>query len=377
MSVRFIIALTLSNMTSVRTGRVLLTLYAIKLGADPLFIGTLAAGFSVVPILFSWAAGRWSDRFGARGLLFIGVAGSASGMLLPYFAPSLTTLFVAAVASGLSMSFCNVCLQNLVGLLSRPENRARNFSNYTLAGSLSSFVGPLIAGFSIDHAGLGNSCLIVVALAAPPIALLLARGRTLPRGSGEARPAGSLLHTLRAPGVWRVLAASGLAQTGTDLFQFYMPVYAHDAGLSASAIGVVLAGYAAAAFVVRYLLPALTSSAGEEKVLACAFVAGAGAFVLVPFSHGAAVLALVSFLAGLSLGCMGPLTMMLMYSRSAAGRSGEALGLRLTFDNLARLAGPLLFGLIASVAGLAAVFWLNAAMLGSGSLFARRGRRKK
>ena len=40
---------------------------------------------------------------------------------------------VAGVLSGLSMSFCNVCLQSLVGLLSTPENRARNFSNYSLA----------------------------------------------------------------------------------------------------------------------------------------------------------------------------------------------------------------------------------------------------
>ena len=105
MSVRFIIALALFNMTSVRTGRVLLTLYAIKLGAEPLFIGMLAAGFSVIPVLFSWAAGRWSDRFGARWLLLIGVGGASSGMLLPYFAPGLPTILVAGVLSGLSMSF--------------------------------------------------------------------------------------------------------------------------------------------------------------------------------------------------------------------------------------------------------------------------------
>jgi hypothetical protein len=41
-------------------------------------------------------------------------------------------------------------------------------------------------------------------------------------------------------------------------------------------------------------------------------------------------------------------------------------------DNLTRLVGPVLFGLIASATGLAAVFWLNGLMQGSGSLFARR-----
>ena len=371
-SVRFIIALALFNMTSVRTGRVLLTLYAIKLDAEPVFIGMLAAGFSVIPVCLSWVAGRWSDRFGARWLLLIGVGGSAAGMLLPYLAPGLPAILLAGVLSGLSMSFCNVCLQNLVGILSTPANRARNFSNYTLANSLSAFTGPLIAGFSIDHAGLESACLVVMALAVVPLAMLVLRGNALPRGRRQARSAGGLWHAVSAPGVWRVLAISSVGQTGTDLFQFYMPVYAHDAGLSASAIGVVLAAYSAAAFAVRYALPRLISHLGEENVLRFAFVVSALSVLLVPFCQSAAVLALVSFLIGLSLGLMGPVTMMLMFSQSTEGRSGEALGLRLTGDNLTRLIGPVLFGMLASAAGLAAVFWLNAAMLGSGSLLARR-----
>ena len=220
MTVRFIIALALFNMTSVRVGRVLLTLYAIKLGAEPIFIGVLAAGFSVIPVCLSWAAGRWSDRFGARWLLLIGVGGSAAGMLLPYFAPGLPAILAAGVLSGLSMSFCNVCLQNLVGILSTPANRAQNFSNYTLANSLSAFTGPLIAGFSIDHAGLGTTCLVVMALAVVPLAMLVLRGKALPRGRRQARSAGGLWHAVSAPGVWRVLAISSVGQTGTDLFAY-------------------------------------------------------------------------------------------------------------------------------------------------------------
>jgi len=372
MSVRFIIALALFNMTSVRTGRVLLTLYAIKLDAEPVFIGMLAAAFSVIPVCLSWAAGRWSDRFGARWLLLIGVGGSAAGMLLPYSAPYLSAILIAGVLSGLSMSFCNVCLQNLVGILSTPANRSWNFSNYTLANSLSAFTGPLIAGFAIDHAGLGNTCLVVMALAVVPLAMLVLRGHVLPRGRRQSRATGNLWHAISAPGVWRVLAVSSVGQTGTDLFQFYMPVYAHEAGLSASAIGIVLAAYSAAAFAVRYFLPRLISLMGEDKVLRYAFAVSAAAVLLVPFFKGPVPLALISFLIGLSLGLMGPITMMLMFSQSTEGRSGEALGLRQTGDNLTRLTGPLLFGLLASAAGLAAVFWLNALMLASGGLLARR-----
>jgi MFS family permease len=372
MSIRFVIALALFNMTSVRAARVLLTLYAIKLGAEPIAIGMLAAAFSVFPVLLSWQSGRLSDRFGSRWLLLFGIAGSAGGMLLPHFMPSVTTIFIAGVLSGLSMTFCNVSLQNLVGLLSAADKRAKNFSNYSLAAALSSFVGPLIAGFSIDHAGYANACLYVVALALAPISMLVLRGSALPGGSGSAAPLGSVRHALAAPGVWRVLAASSVAQTGADLYQFYMPVYAHAAGLSPSAIGIVLAVYAAAAFVVRFQLPRLIAKSNEEKVLAYAFGLSAFAFVLVPFGESAVILALISFVFGLGMGCTAPITMMLMFTHSAAGRSGEAMGLRLTADNLMRLVGPILFGSIASAVGLPAVFWLNALMLGSGGVFTRR-----
>lgn len=372
MSVHYVVALALFNMASVRAGRVLLTLYALKLGAEPVAIGLLAASFSIIPLLFSWASGRWSDRFGSRWLLMIGVVGSSCGMLLPYFLPSLATIFIAGVLSGLSMTFCNVSLQNLVGMLSAPERRAKNFSNYTLAGSVAAFIGPLIAGFSVDHAGYGYACLIVMAIAVVPLSMLISHGSGLPRGSREAKPAGNLWHALTMPGVWPVLAASSMGQIAGDFFQFYMPVYAHDAGLSASAIGVVLAGYSAATFVARIFLPGLIRRQGEQAVLVHAFLLTAAALTAVPFFSHAVPLTLASFFTGLGMGCTAPITMMLMYARSAEGRSGEAMGLRLTVDNLTRLFGPVLFGMMAAGAGLAAVFWLNALMLGSGGLFARR-----
>ena len=373
MSISFVITLAMFNMTGVRAARVLLTLYAIKLGAEPLDVGMLAAAFSVVPVLFSWQSGRLSDRFGSRWLLMFGIAGSAGGMLLPYFIPSLATIYIAGALSGLSMTFCNVSLQNLVGQLSAPHKRAQNFSNYTLSGAFSSFVGPLVAGFSIDHSGYAHACLYVIAIALVPISMLVLRGGALPGGSRTAAPSGGLRHLLDAPGVWWALAASSVAQIGADLFQFYMPVYGHDIGLSASAIGIVLAAYSAAAFVVRLVLPRLIARSSEDKMLAFAFGLGAFAFVLVPFCTSAAILALIAFMFGLGMGCTAPITIMMMFTSSAQGRSGEAMGLRLTADNLTRLIGPVLFGMIAAVAGLAAVFWLNALLLGSGSVFARRG----
>ena len=94
-------------------------------------------------------------------------------------------------------------------------------------------------------------------------------------------------------------------------------------------------------------------------------------FLLVPLFTGAFMLAMVSLILGLSMGCAQPVTLMLIFSRAPEGRSGEALGLRMTANHLTRLVGPVMFGSIASTLGLFPMFWMNALMLGIGGLLSR------
>ena len=364
-------ALALLNMANVRAGRVVLALYALDFGAQPAAVGALAATFSALPMLLSWTAGRWSDRYGSRWLLVGGGVCGAVGMLVPYFFSGLAALFTGAALIGLSFTFYTVTLQNLVGVLSTPDNRAQNFSNFSLALALAGFLGPMLAGFSIDHAGFALACLYLSALSFIPLLLLAAWGARLPPGERKEAPAGGLRGAMAEPGMWRVLAIGSLVVTGIDVFQFYLPIYGHDINLSASAIGVILAMFSAAAFVVRAIMPRLLERYSIEKILTWAFYTGAASFLLVPLFEYAWVLALLSFVFGLGMGCSQPITMMLTFSNSAAGRSGEMLGLRLTVNHLTRVVCPLVFGVIGSVFGLFAVFWVNALMLGSGALLTR------
>ena len=181
---------------------------------------------------------------------------------------------------------------------------------------------------------------------------------------------------LREPAVRRTLYTSSLLHSGSDLFQFYLPIYGHDIGLSASAIGVVLAMNSAAAFTVRSLLPRMIRRFGEDRVLAYAFLVGAASITLVPFVHNGIVLGLIAFMFGLGMGCGQPVVTMLMFGNAPQGRSGEALGLRMTVNHLTRVAGPVLFGTLGSAFGLASVFWINALMLASGGALSRSSRGK-
>jgi predicted MFS family arabinose efflux permease len=181
---------------------------------------------------------------------------------------------------------------------------------------------------------------------------------------------------LAEPGIWRILATSSLMQVGQDLFQFYIPVYGHGIGLSGSAIGAVLAAFAVAIFVVRFAMPRLIARLGEERMLAYSFYLAAAGFAAVPFFTSVVPLAIVAFVFGLGMGCGQPVTTMMLFTRSAEGRSGETLGLRQVVNNALRVSAPTLFGFVASGFGLFPVFWINALMMAAGGWLTRSGSRQ-
>jgi len=371
-AIHLTLALTFFNFATSSAARIVLTLYALELGAPAYAVGVIGGLLFLFPLLLSWPIGMLADRVRSRGLLLFASSCGAVSLVLPYYVQSLTAFYIAAALNGLALAFYHVTLQNLIGILSKPEDRPRNFSNFSLTGSITNFTGPLLAGFSIDHIGHAAACLIIAAPSAVAVLLLLIWGRVLPPPGNPGETTGSgAMRTLADPEVRRMLATGGMVQLGTDLFQFYLPIYGHSVGLSASAIGSVLATLAVASFLVRLFLARLVKQVAAEKLLAWVFCLGAIGFALVPFFTHPVALAAIAFFFGLGMGIGIPLTVMLMFSRSAEGRSGQTLGMRLTANNFVRVTGPIVFGAIGSAFGLPPVFWINAAIMAVGALMSQ------
>jgi len=367
-AIRLALALTFFNFVGANAARVLLTLYALELDAPASAVGVIGGLLYLFPLLLSWPIGALADRRGARGLLLFAAACGAVSLALPFFFRALPALYVAAALNGLGLAFYHVTLQNLIGTMSRPEDHARNFSNFSLVGSLTNFFGPLIAGVAIDYAGHAVACLVIAASSVIAIALLTGWGGVFPLGHPRSVKGPGALSALGDRAIWLMLLTSGIVQLGQDLFQFYLPIYGHANGLSASAIGAILATLAVASFVVRLFLARLVKQFSAEALLAWALFTGAIGFALVPLTGNAIVLGGIAFFFGLGMGIGIPLTVILMFSRSAQGRSGRTLGLRLTTNNLVRVTGPIAFGAVGTALGLPPVFWINAALMACGGL---------
>ena len=370
-AIRLALALSYFNFVATGAARVVLTLYALELGASASVVGVLGGLLFLFPLLLSWPIGAAADRMGARGLLMFGSACGAFSLALPFFFRTLPVFYVAAALNGLALAFFHVTLQNVIGVMSTPADRARNFSNFSLTGSLTNFFGPLIAGFSIDHIGHAAACLVAASQSAIAVVLLLIWGRAYPPAAPHREHASGTKPALMDREVVRMLVISAMVQLGYDLFQFYLPIYAHSIGLSASAIGGVLAVLAIAAFIVRLFLARLVKMIPGHRLLVGVLFAGAAGFALTPFAQNAFVLALIAFFFGLGMGIGIPLTVILMFANSAEGRSGATLGIRLTANNFMRVAGPVVFGAVGSALGLSVVFWIVAGILAAGCTLAR------
>ena len=165
-------ALIFIGLSAANGGRVAVTLLALHLHASPFIVGTLLAAFSALPALLAIPAGRVIDRIGVTipvttGLLMFGVA-----LLLGAAWPVLPMLYVIALLIGTGSIGVSIALSNAVGMQSKPADRTRNFSIYTIGVSASNAAGPIIIGFAIDHLGFQNGFLLLTGLAAVSLVVI-------------------------------------------------------------------------------------------------------------------------------------------------------------------------------------------------------------
>jgi len=357
--------------------RVAISLYALELGVNQFTVGILMALYALSPMLLAVAIGRFADRVGPRLPMLLGTVGVGVALVLPPIFPGVATLYVVAFLLGSTFPLFFVTVHGMTGDIGAPEDRARNYALVSLGFSAAGFVAPFSAGLAIDHIGHLPAFMVLAAFTVAPALLLWLKPGFLPKRTQHVAAKGaSALDLWRIPRLRNTFLASGILSAAWDLFQFYLPVYGYQIGLSASAIGAILAVFALATFIIRLGLPRLSRRYKEEGIITGAFFVAAFAFALFPFFQHAVALAACAFVLGLGLGCGQPMSMSLIYVLSPRGRAAESSGLRVMVNNVMHLVVPVAFGSLGTAFGYMPVFLSNTAMLvGAGELI-RRGLRE-
>jgi MFS family permease len=353
--------------------RMTTALFALHLGGSEFTVGVLMALFALLPMLLSVSAGRLIDRVGPRRPLLLSFVALAIGTALPYAVPSIAMLYVSCTVVGTAFMFIHIAMNSVFGAHGTPEQRAVNFSWLALGFSISNSLGPLVAGFAIDHLAHAPAMLALSLFPLAAALLVWARKRPLPRpelaGHGKRS---NVFDLLRIAPMRRTFIVSVLLAMGWDLYTFLTPIYGARLGLAASTIGLIMATFALATFAVRLLMPLFVRRLDQWVVMSSALALAGAAYLVFPLVTKVPLLMVLSFVLGIGLGCAQPVMMSILYEASPPGRQGEAVGLRTMLLNGSHTLIPLASGALSAAAGMAPVFWLVAALLLSGAWFARR-----
>jgi MFS family permease len=278
-------------------------------------------------------------------------------------------------ATGISV----ISLQRFVGQsVTGAAEMRRVFSWLSIGPAVANFLGPLLVGLLIDHAGVwvggkaadrwGYMAAFALTALAPLLTWLAVRPyresmvkESKPQSSGAAW---GLLHE---PMMRRLLLVNWLLSSCWDVHTFVVPVLGHERGFSASVIGTILGTFAIAAAAVRVLLPVLAVHLREWVVVTGAMAVTAVVFAVYPFMPGPWSMGLASVVLGLALGTVQPMVMSTLHQITPHHLHGQAIALRLMSLNLSSVFMPLLFGSAGAVVGVSVVFWTVGAAVGVGT----------
>ena len=292
-----------------------------------------------------------------------------AGGVLPFFWRGVAALFVVATLIGTFHNVFHIAQNQLVGRYGKPEERPANFSLSSLGNSAATFLGPLLAGLSVDHIGHPAAFVVLAASALVPLPFIAFNMLTYPQAPqrsaaahAEAASAG-MWSLLRERDLRRIYIASVLTNGTWSVVNFLIPLYGLQIGLGATQIGTLMGTFALATVLIRIVLTLGARRFTPWQMMVTAlFTTGTG-FLCLPFTELFSLLLVICFWIGMGLGVAGPMTMALLYDASPPERTGEVIGLRVTLQNICQSAVPLASGAIGAATGVGPVFWALGAMI--------------
>jgi MFS family permease len=354
-------------------------LLALKQGYSAMAVGALLSLFALTQVFLAVPAGRYTDVHGLKKPLRISIVVSCLGAMASAVWPIFPMLCLSALASGGATGMTVIALQRHVGRTAKDGLALKTaFSWLSIGPAISNFVGPVVAGLLIDHAGAQAADTTGFRIAFAAMALLPLMTwfwvRTvhehLSPPAADSAASRNAMDLLREPLMRRLLMVNWLLASCWDVHTFVVPILGHERGFSASVVGTILGSFAMAAAFIRVCLPWLAKHVQEHQIVTFAMVATGLLFGLYPWMPNALAMGACSVTLGLVLGSVQPMIMSTLHQITPKHRHGEALGLRLMSINASSVLMPSLFGAAGAIAGVAPVFWVVGASVGMGARMA-------
>jgi MFS family permease len=354
-----------------------LALYALKLpDYTPTMLGLTMGAYGLTQALLQIQFGRWSDRYGRKPLITIGLLLFAAGSLIGAFAHTLTMLFVARCVQG--SGAVSAAVTALLADLTRPEVRTRAMAFVGISIGLS-FVLALVLAPVLDAAiGVPGIFVIMLAMALAGLVLLHIAVPVEPvsTGGAESRELSALADMLMRPALRPLYAGVfALHFIMTATFLSVPQVLVGDLGIAAAGHWKVYLGVFMVSLAGTIPLILVTERGSRSLplfVFAVVLVAVAQALLGLDHAHLWRVLAALTLFFAVFNYLEARLPALLTLAAPGTDR-GAALGIFATAQFLGAFGGGALGGVLLGRFGLTGVFWGSATIAAAWALVAATG----
>lgn len=349
----------------------LLPLFAASLGASDALLGLIVSVSTLTGLLLKPFIGVFSDRWGRRWWLILGTAWFAGMPFLYRFVQTPEQLVWLRVVHGLATAIYGPVTLAYVAEQSGAR-RAERLGWFDMARSGGYIAGPAIAGWmllSLDPVDVFTAIgLLSVAAFVPVLALTEPAARparsVLPvhQQIGAALRAGS-----RTPAVWLSGGLEATVYVALYAAKAFLPIYALSSGISVAVVGLFFSVQEGAALALKPLGGRLGDRLGYLRAIALGMAIIAVALILLPGAQLSWQMLALALLVGCGQALVYPSTTALVSTQIGGEHVGAGLGLAGALENLGKVLGPVLGGLLIAWLDYGPMFrWMGIVLLAAG-----------
>ena len=331
----------------------LMPYYARDLGAGSMMVTVLVVSFTAAQLLSAPLWGRFSDKYGRRPALLVGLGAAAIAYVVFAYATSLWLLLLSRIVQGAGGGTVGV-IQAYVADSTEPDNRAKALGWLSAATNLGVALGPPLGSVALlmGHTGPGvvaaALCLVNMAFALKYLResrdMEDAKTSIQKRGASRAAISRVITHA-KEPGprlIWIYAIAMGSFSAVTAILPLFL---ADQFGIGEKKVWIFFTYIGTISVITRAgFLGTAVEKFGEARLSRIGLVMLAAGLASYPFVHNYVLLAVAVALVPLGTAFTFPCVTSLLSRVIPSSERGLYMGVQQTFGGLSRIVVPLWAG---------------------------------